>query len=143
MQECKHYGCTEPTCALCKNNNKKRCADDDNFDGGTAGCAAYRAPVRFARRTTQRSRSRSRSRHISRCHSPPCTPPPSPSPWTRHTLRRAEAYADNQVLRAKCDADLSVELFNTASGQRYSQQGVDIRVGCGCERCTCGVKRRP
>lgn len=40
-----------------------------------------------------------------------------------------EAYADNQVLRARCDADVHVELFNAATGEPFSAPGVEVQVG--------------
>lgn len=42
-----------------------------------------------------------------------------------------EAYADNQVLRARCDADVHVELFNAATGEPFSAPGVEVQVGTG------------
>lgn len=45
-----------------------------------------------------------------------------------------EAYADNQVLRARCDADVCVELFNASTGEVFSAPGVEVqvRLGGGC-----------
>lgn len=44
-------------------------------------------------------------------------------------------YADNQVLKAKCDADIFVELVNKATGEAYQQPGVEIQVHTGA--CIC------
>jgi hypothetical protein len=42
-----------------------------------------------------------------------------------------EAYADNQVLRARCDADVHVELYNASTGEVFSAPGVEVQVGVG------------
>lgn len=39
-----------------------------------------------------------------------------------------EAYADNQVLRARCDADVHVELYNASTGEVFSAPGVEVQV---------------
>lgn len=39
-----------------------------------------------------------------------------------------EAYADNQVLRARCDADVCVELYNASTGETFSAPGVEVQV---------------
>jgi hypothetical protein len=42
-----------------------------------------------------------------------------------------EAYADNQVLRARCEADVHVELYNASTGEVFSAPGVEVQVGLG------------
>jgi hypothetical protein len=39
-----------------------------------------------------------------------------------------EAYADNQVLRARCEADVCVELYNASTGETFSAPGVEVQV---------------
>eukprot|EP00882_Tetradesmus_deserticola_P008555 GHRQ01009022.1.p1 GENE.GHRQ01009022.1~~GHRQ01009022.1.p1 ORF type:complete len:181 (+),score=65.56 GHRQ01009022.1:311-853(+) len=39
-----------------------------------------------------------------------------------------EAYADNQVLRARCEADVYVDLINHVSGDICSAAGVEVQV---------------
>ncbi|WIA09270.1 hypothetical protein OEZ85_008678 [Tetradesmus obliquus] len=39
-----------------------------------------------------------------------------------------EAYADNQVLRARCEAEIFVDLINQVSGEVYSAPGVEVQL---------------
>jgi hypothetical protein len=39
-----------------------------------------------------------------------------------------EAYADNQVLRARCEAEIFVDLTNQVTGDVYSAPGVEVQV---------------
>lgn len=43
-----------------------------------------------------------------------------------------EAYADNQVLRTRCEAEIFVDLINQVSGEVYSAPGVEVQV---CWQC--------
>ena len=38
------------------------------------------------------------------------------------------AYADNQVLKTKCDAEVFVELVNRVTREPYQVPGVDVQV---------------
>lgn len=40
-----------------------------------------------------------------------------------------EAYADNQVLKSRCEAEIFVELINQSTGEVYSAPGVEVQVG--------------
>ncbi len=39
-----------------------------------------------------------------------------------------EAYADNQVLKARCDAEVYIELINQLTGEVFSAPGVEVQV---------------
>lgn len=39
-----------------------------------------------------------------------------------------EAYADNQVIKSKCDSEVHVELLNDLTGEAYAAQGVEVQV---------------
>ena len=39
-----------------------------------------------------------------------------------------EAYADNQVLRSKCDSDIHIEIVSTQTGLPADIQGAEIQV---------------
>lgn len=39
-----------------------------------------------------------------------------------------EAYADNQVLKARCEAEVYIELMNQSTGEVFSAQGVEVQV---------------
>jgi hypothetical protein len=75
----RYLGCTDPDCALCKNNPHKTCNPADLFD---------------------------------------------------------EAYADNQVLKARCEAELYVELVNATTGEVYPAPGVEVQV-LSCDSLGC------
>jgi hypothetical protein len=47
------------------------------------------------------------------------------------------AYADSQVLRAKCEAEIGVELYNRVTGQPASVSGVTVVVRRGSGRRSC------
>lgn len=47
-----------------------------------------------------------------------------------------EAYADNQVLRARCEADICVELVNSATGEVFPAPGVEVQVRRSGDRGT-------
>jgi hypothetical protein len=47
-----------------------------------------------------------------------------------------EAYADTQVLRSRCDADVVVELVNAATGELVPAPGMELQV---CGVCECGA----
>jgi len=47
-----------------------------------------------------------------------------------------ECYADCQVLRSKCEAEVFVELVNTQTEQTMSLPGMEVQVGAGC-MCVC------
>lgn len=115
MQACKFMGCRDPACSLCKNNPKKRCAQDDNFDG--APCAVVGAAAGKACLWVHLTASMWVPPPSVYAHTPPCLRP-----------RGAEAYADNQVLRTKCEADIFVELYNVATGRAHNAPGTDVRV---------------
>lgn len=82
-----------------------------------------------------------------RAPAPPCLSPPPPfprylgcanmdCPLCKHNPHKTcaasdnfdEAYADNQVLRARCDADVCVELYNASTGEVFSAPGVEVQV---------------
>jgi hypothetical protein len=44
-----------------------------------------------------------------------------------------EAYADNQVLRARCEAEIFVDLINQVTGEVYSAPGVEVQVGMAAD----------
>jgi hypothetical protein len=41
-----------------------------------------------------------------------------------------EAYANNQVLRSKCEADVFVEVVSAQTGLPVSLPGVEVQVSC-------------
>jgi hypothetical protein len=43
-----------------------------------------------------------------------------------------EAYADNQVLRARCEAEIYIDLINQVTGDVYSAPGVEVQVCASC-----------
>jgi hypothetical protein len=49
-----------------------------------------------------------------------------------------EAYADNQVLRARCEAEIYVDLINQVTGDVFSAPGVEVQVCTGVSYCSKG-----
>ena len=41
-----------------------------------------------------------------------------------------ECYADNQVLKSKCDADVFVQLLSETTGRPADMSGLEVQVGC-------------
>lgn len=39
-----------------------------------------------------------------------------------------EAYADNQILKARCEAEVHIELVNQLTGEVFSAPGVEVQV---------------
>lgn len=95
-------------CKLCKNNPNKCCLSGDNLVRILiVSCVQVPPPV--FNQTDPRTH---------------------PHPLPVH--QQDECYADNQVLRSKCDAEVFVELVNAQSGEPIAVPGMEVQVRAEC-----------